>query len=451
MAEENKDGVKIAYLPIGRKTFDMAAAQEVVDQSVALLRELCPGSSAEQAVLTSVEEVQESIRERQPAKPDLVLFQLATFAGSEFVVEAMAHYDCPIVVWSVREPSIGGRLRLNSLTGGNSACNALRYYEREFDFLFGNPTEEDVQAILRRKLVASATKRKLAQLTVGIVGEHPDGFAFCGADELALHKKLGVRLHRLDLYDLFRKSQDAPPEQWQPMLEEAAAKVRGLNKGEETAIKFAKFSSTLRKVLDERNIQAASVRCWPDFFTELGAAACSTLSQFTEDGLVSACESDIHGAVSMYIQQELSGGQPPYLGDLVSLDESRNSVTFWHCGAGAYSLADPSTGAKAGVHPNRKMGFALEFELKPGHVTICRLGVTSSGYRMLIMKGEALGGTQKFSGTSGEVRLSVNAKEVVRSLMLDGFEPHYSLVYSDIVGELEELCRLLKIDMVKYV
>ncbi|MCC2687074.1 MAG: hypothetical protein K0R75_3973, partial [Paenibacillaceae bacterium] len=78
---------KIAYLPIGRKTFDMTAAQEVVDQSVALLRELCPDSNPEQAILTSVEEVQESIRERQPAKPDLVLFQLATFAGSEFVVE----------------------------------------------------------------------------------------------------------------------------------------------------------------------------------------------------------------------------------------------------------------------------------------------------------------------------------------------------------------------------
>src|SRR5699024_1086277 len=99
----------------------------------------------------------------------------------------------------------------------------------------------------------------------------------------------------------------------------------------------------------------------PEFFNQLGAAACSTLSQFTEDGIVSACESDIHGSVSMYILQELSEGQPPYLGDLVHVNHESNSAVFWHCGAGAYSLARPQEGARAGVHPNRKLGFTMEF------------------------------------------------------------------------------------------
>ncbi|MDB5085601.1 MAG: hypothetical protein JWN30_2487 [Bacilli bacterium] len=442
--------VKVAYFPIGRKTFDMETAQRYYEESKEILKQLHPGTYVASTILTSVEELQEEIHGRMPEQLDLVLFQMATFADAEFVLEVMKHYSCPIVVWSVREPAVGGRLRLNSLTGGNSSCHALRYYERPYDFLYGNPTEVQVMQTLKCKIAALQTKRKLAELVVGIVGEHPNGFFFSGADEMELHKKLGVRMRHLDLPDLFRKSLEVPPELWKPMVESAASKVIGLSKEDETVIKFAKFSSYLRKHLEENDMRAVAVRCWPDFFNEFGAAACSTLSQFIEDGLVSSCESDIHGVISMYIQQELSGGKPPYLGDLVSLNEERNSVTFWHCGAGAYSLADPATGAKAGKHPNRGIGFTLEFELKPGQVTICRLGKTSSGYRMLIMRGEALGGPQKFSGTSGEVKLSANAKDVVQSLMRDGFEPHYSLVYSDIVNELQELCRHLQIETVTY-
>src|SRR5690606_24984198 len=177
--------------------------------------------------------------------------------------------------------------------------------------------------------------------------------------------------------------------EWKPMLERASKKVVGLRKDDEATIKFAQFSTRLKQYVDEHKINATAVRCWPEFYTELGAAACSTLSQFIEDGIVSSCESDINGAVSMFIQQELSGGQPPYLGDMVLLEEEKNSVVFWHCGAGAYSLANPSTGAIAGVQPNREMGFALDFGIKPGQVTISRLSKSSDEYRMLIMRGEA--------------------------------------------------------------
>ena len=166
---------------------------------------------------------------------------------------------------------------------------------------------------------------------------------------------------------------------------------------------------------------------------------------------MSSCESDINGVITMYIQQVLSGGLAPYLGDLVHLDEERNSVCFWHCGAGAYSLANARTGAKAGVHPNRKLGFTLEFGLKPGPVTIARLGRTSKGYRMLIMKGEALDSPQQFYGTSGEVRLAGDAKATLYALMQEGLEPHYSIVHADIVDELAELAKRLGIETLTYV
>ncbi|OUM94204.1 MAG: hypothetical protein A9Z00_00870 [Thermobacillus sp. ZCTH02-B1] len=440
----------IAYFPIGRKTFDMEAAERLFRESEELLRGMADRVLSPGAVLTSVEELTAWMDGIRGEKPDLVVYQSLTFADAEFIAAIAGHFPAEVLVWSVREPSVGGRLRLNSLTGGNSTCNALRMMGRKYDFILGNPDEPRVGRRLRVKLRAAETVRKLRGLTVGVVGDHPPGFFFSGADELELRNRFGIRLHRLDLYRLFRESRDVPEERYLPLIAAAASGVTGLDAGAETTVRYAQFAAALKDHVARLGIRATAIRCWPDFFTELGAAACSTLSLFTEEGVVSSCEADILGAVTMYIQRELSGGSPPYLGDLVHVDEAENSVTFWHCGAGAWSLANPATGARAGVHPNRKLGFTLEFGLKPGPVTIARLGKTNAGYRMLIMKGEVLDRPQAFFGTSGEVRLSGNVSEIVHALMKEGFEPHYSLVYADIAEELMELCGQLGIEAVNY-
>jgi L-fucose isomerase-like protein len=443
--------VNVAYFPIGRKTFDMETAERYFHESLGLLKSNCEHLMAPEQILTSVDELSEFIQQQRSFQPEFIVFQMITFADAEFIAKVMEHYPSqPVHIWSVREPAVGGRLRLNSLTGGNSTCNALKYFERDFDFMLGNATEPGIIRSLHAKFSAIEMIKKLKKLSVGVVGEHPAGFFFSGVDELELMKTTGVKVHNLDLHQMFKKAMEIREEEYLPMIEAAASKVVGLKKDEETTIKFAKFSTYLKKYITQHGIKATAIRCWPDFFVELGAAACSTLSQFTEDGIVSSCEADINGVITMYIQQELSGGLPPYLGDLVHLDEERNSVSFWHCGAGAYSLANPRTGAKAGVHPNRKLGFSLEFGLKPGQVTISRLSKTSSGYRMLIMRGEALDSPQQFNGTSGEVRLNGNAKEIVHSLMMGGFEPHYSIVYADIADELLELSKRLGIEAVTY-
>lgn len=236
------------------------------------------------------------------------------------------------------------------------------------------------------------------------------------------------------------------------MISRAEKQVIGINRKDETIKRFAQFSTYMEDKIQEEEISALAIRCWPDFFNKLGAAACSTLSQFTEEGVVSACESDIHGSISMFILRELADGEAPYLGDMVHINEASNSAVFWHCGAGAYSLAHPETGAQAGVHPNRKMGFTLEFGLKPGAVTLLRLSYTKTdGYRLLVMRGKALNTPQPFNGTSVEVELETDINETLYSLMEEGFEPHYALVYADVVDEVIELGRQLDVETVVYV
>ena len=441
----------LLYLPIGRKTFDMTAAEPIWAETSAILKEQYETVYEPANIITSIDELEAFLQTLEGKAVDSIVYQSVTFADGEFALKVLDYFKAPFIVWSVREPSIGGRLRLNSLTGGNSTSNVLKNHSHPFAFVFGNPSEAKLQQRLKLQLQVNGVIRKLQELSIGIVGEHPPGFFFSDADTVELKDTLGVQLHSLNLHQAFKECVEIEEERWIQAVERAEQQVVGLNRNDETVKKFAQFYTYLQQYINEHKIQALAVRCWPDFFVELGAAACSTLSQFTECGVVSSCESDIHGSISMYILQELSQGQAPYLGDMVHVNEERNSVVFWHCGAAAYSLAHPSTGAQAGVHPNRKMGFTMDFGLKPGGVTIFRVSHTPDGYRLLIMKGEALDAAQPFSGTSVEVKLPHDVSDTLIELMNEGFEPHFALVYEDVADALIELGRQLGIHTIAYV
>jgi L-fucose isomerase-like protein len=436
----------ILYLPIGRKTFDLETAEMYRSQSMSWLEESGHTVIAPNEILTSIEELEQFLQSVAATEIDTVLYQSVTFADGEFMVKALEYFKVPVIVWSVREPSVGGRLRLNSLTGGNSTSNVLRNHQHPFAFVFGNPDEEKLQTELLEKFNVMRVLKAIQQMKIGVVGDYPPGFFFSDANEEELKQALGVTLHKLDLQEAFKKCVELPEEEWIGEIDRAEQQVIGLNRDDETVHKFAQFSTYIKKHIKAEEIKSIAMRCWPDFFNDLGAAPCSVLSQFTEDGMVSSCESDIHGSISMYILQELTGGSAPYLGDLVHVDEGKNSVVFWHCGAGAYSLAHPATGATAGVHPNRKIGLAMDFGLKAGEVTIFRVSHTPDGYRLLVMKGHALDVEQPFSGTSVEVELTTDVTSTLYDLMNAGYEPHFALVYGDVTKQLIELGRLLKLE-----
>ncbi|MED4074132.1 sulfoquinovose isomerase [Priestia endophytica] len=441
----------VLYIPIGRKTFDIETAEMYRNKSIHWLKESCSKVVAPEQIITSVEELQNFLDSIKGIEIDSILYQSVTFADGEFMVKILEYFTQPVIVWSVREPSVGGRLRLNSLTGGNSTSNVLRNQQHPFAFVFGNPDEKALQERLLKQISVMRVLKALNELKIGVVGEYPPGFFFSQANEDELKEVLGVTLHKLDLQEAFKECVKIPQQEWIGEVERAEKQVIGLNRNDETVTKFAQFSTYIKRHIQREELDSLAMRCWPDFFNDLGAAPCSTLSQFTEDGIVTSCESDIHGSISMFILRELADGNAPYLGDLVHVDEEKNSVVFWHCGAGAYSLANPSTGATAGVHPNRKMGLAMDFGLKAGEVTIFRVSHTPDGYRLLVMKGNALDVEQPFTGTSMEVELTTDVTDTLYDLMHAGYEPHFALVYGDVTQHLIELGRLLNLETKVYV
>ena len=152
----------------------------------------------------------------------------------------------------------------------------------------------------------------------------------------------------------------------------------------------------------------------------------------------------------MFTGSTLTGGAT-YFGDPVAIDEMCGAIVFWHCGAGAPSLARCREGATLGVHPNRKTGPTMEFGLKNGDVTILRIGKSRDGLRLMAMKGEALDEPQKFFGTSLTFKPKTGKpQEKVAALVADGWEPHFVVAYGDILEELKLMCEFLDIKFLEY-
>ena len=186
-------------------------------------------------------------------------------------------------------------------------------------------------------------------------------------------------------------------------------------------------------------------------FTAFGTPVCSVLSILNALGVPASCEADVYGALSMYIGTELSGNAV-FFGDPVSMDEKEGTITYWHCGMAACSLARKDTGACVGVHPNRKIGPAMDFGCEAcEEVTVFRVGRKPDGtFRFFIAEGEALDKPKQFQGTSVVVKTKSGAKDVVYGSVKDGWEPHFVVIYKNVAAELEKLGHMIGVQVCRF-
>lgn len=442
---------QVAYIPIGVPTFHLESAKGQFLKSISILKGLTNQGIYPENPLLSLDDLKEFLNR---INPDLIILQNNTFANSAYANEVLKAFNCPILLWTLREPVIdGGRLRLNSLTGAYSAGNLMYNLGREnFQYIFGSPEEKDVIDTLNANIRAAKIKKLLRSLNIAAIGQTPQGFGFGRALDSEVARAFGSNLESIEARELMLKARSYKEEEYKDALEEARSKMIGLdNLPKENVDAFGRLYKAYKEFIESKNIKAIASRCWPDYFVEYGTPVCAVLGMLNENKLAAACESDLFGAISMYIGIELSNS-PTFFGDPVSLDEKDNTVTFWHCGTAACSLARKDKGAEMGVHPNRKIGPTMEFGCKPAEeVTVFRIGRKPNGdFRFFIAKGAALDLPKQFCGTSIVIQPETSAKDLVNNSVKDGWEPHFIVIYGNVSKELEILGNMLEMEVCKY-
>ena len=443
---------RVGILPLARPTFDVPHAEATAARASATLESLDADLVGPAALLFDPDTTQAALADLRQQDIDLLLVLQVTFADAGMALAAAEAIPAPIAFWSFPEPRTGGRLRLNSLCGVNLAAHALGRAGRPYGYLHRAPDDkaalDDIRAILESPpetaasmakrgngaqpdAAAEAAVRKLAESRIGLVGQRPDGFITCDYDASALSALTGTEVAPFSLDQVFAAAKQQPDKTVAAARESVAASLAGLDEMEPEPVDGTmRVYGALKSLAAENSIDGFAVRCWPEFFTESGCAACGAMSMLNQEMTPCGCEADVYGTLSTLALQALAD-EPVFMADLVDIDADGDSAVFWHCGLAPLAMADPDFAPRATVHSNRKKPLLMEFPLKPGRITLARFSQARNAPKLMLGAGEMLAAPPSFSGTSGVARFDRPAGAVLDTILAEGLEHHYVIAYGD--------------------
>ena len=462
---------RAALLATGRSTFVWAEGRAFLARARAALSELGAAVSGPDDLVEFAGSVVASGFAPEPDQLPILLS--GTFADASMALAAFGRSRRPVILWAVRDPAPpGDRLHLNSLCGANLAAHALVRSGVEVRLLYGDPEEVAVREELRRALAGDlrpatsgrgepagdrapdgqvrAALRLLRGMRLGVVGDVPTGFTSCEYDGAWLGACLGLDVIEMPIHEAFRRIAGVTAERREAAVAAAAAASPTIQCLDSREVDLS--GAVTVAMLDwakEARLDGLGLRCWPEFPLQLGVCPCSALGRIAAAGVATQCERDVNGGATMLLLRAL-GARDTFLADVVRVDEEVNTATFWHCGLAPVGLADNPREARQDTHCNRGIGVAGNFPLRPGRITVARVGwLRGAKYRLFLAGGEALSGPNRFKGNSVDVRFDGDAVTAVRTLVERGFEHHTVLAWTELRPQLRRAAQILGLELVE--
>ena len=445
--------LKVGFIVTGSSHFDPKYAQASREKALELLGKMEIALFTSAGIATSVDELAPVVGNLKKEDIDLLIVQAGSFSWDNLAAHIVSQLpNIPMILWAVREPPMdGGMLKVNSLCSVMMNGAALGKLGKEFRFAYGAPGDARVSEVLTQSVRVVSALKKLRTSKLGLAGYRPPGFYGSTFNEMALRKLLGIEMEHIGLTDIM----DA----YSGMSDEAVAKDAEVWKSggygrsdavDEGLLNSSRLYLAIKKCIDDNSVAALALKCWPELANK-DLLPCVANSRLNDDGIPVACEGDVHGAMSQMMQTALTG-EPTFFCDLVDLDESRNAAFFWHCGACPAHYAGGKEKSSLGTQPSRVATWnytcpIIEFPVKPGRVTVCRLCELNGKYRLFVATGEALEIGLDMRGNCTWVKLDSDARRTVEFIVENHVEHHFALSYGDLRDDLALMAQMTGMEM----
>jgi len=316
-----------------------------------------------------------------------------------------------------------------------------------------DPADPSFLAALDRFARAARVVSGIRAARFGQVGTRPAPFEVCAFNEVSMLSRFGQSVVPIALATVFARARaladDDPKVRriLEAMREAADVEISG-----DSALRVAKLEAVLVRFADEEDLDALAVQCWTAIQEEYGISPCAAMARLSEQGIPSACEVDVHGAMSM-LALGLAAARPTGLADWNNRHIELDDVfSAWHCGVFPPSLARvrprirPHFGFESGKLAGRGDG-SIEFPIAFGPVTLFRITEDADGeWRALIEEGESIEASGDPRGTHGWIRLQ-DLERTYRAV-IQGFPHHVAIGPGRAGAALEEACGYLGIETV---
>lgn len=369
----------------------------------------------------------------------------------------------PVLLFATKEPPVPPGPDMARVS--DSYCGTLSIsaalYRRRLPFHFAGiffPDEPGFLSELEDFARAVAVVKNLRGARLGQVGVRPANFETVAYDEIALARKFGQTVVHVELSDLIATAQQIPVDHPQvtQLVAEMRSEVAQVTVADEWLHKAARLEIAASVFFTRNKLSAMGMQCWPTIQDMWSFSTCALFGRLTGRGLLTACEVDILGAISMLVNYAAAMGAtvPHFVDWTIQHRQNDNRFLAWHCGNAPVCLADnPAHTALRSrfdmegsqeVDPQDSQAGLYQFQIKPGQVTLCRLAEYDDEWKLLIAPGQIIPSTETLAGTWSWVEVKDHAR-LYRTLVEEGFIHHASMIHGDQVNALKLACKYLDI------
>jgi len=396
-------------------------------------------------------------------KVDGIIICALNFGDERSAVKIAEKLRLPVLLYATREPPATDTASMARIS--DSYCGTLSIasglYRRKVPFHYAGIFLHDEPEFLTEIATyvrAAAVVKGLRGARVGQVGVRPETFETVGYDEAALIQKFSGNVIYKELADIVLLSQRYPDDAPDvlELVDSVRSEVAQVTVGKDWLVKTAKMELALTGFWKEAGLSSMAMQCWPSIQALYGISVCALFGRLTGQGMLTACEADVLGALAMLVNYRaaLGEGIPHFIDWTIQHRENANRFLSWHCGNAPTCLANDA--AKTGLRSRSDMKGILpvkegddqaglyQFQIKPGKVTFCRLAEYDNEWKMLITTGEIIPTDEVLAGTWAWVEVK-DHQRLYRTLVEEGFVHHASMIHGDQTKTLALACKFLDI------
>jgi L-fucose isomerase-like protein len=414
----------------------------------------------------SLDEAEAVVEYFQGQKVDGLILCPLDFGDERSASKVAEKLGVPVLLYATKEPP--GRDDLGLSRVSDSYCGNLSMasglYRRKIPFHYAGlffPDEPEFRTEVETFVRAVAVVKGLKGARIGQVGVRPASFETVGYNEAAMIRKFGQNVIYANLVDIADAAKALPDDDARvsATIDDIRDRYATITVSDAYLLNAAKLEVALADFWSRNKLSGMAMQCWPSIQRELEISVCTTYGRLTEVGMLTACEADILGALSMMVNYHAALGEtvPHFVDWTIRHRENPNQLLAWHCGNAPACLSrEPRETA---LRSRKDMVGELEvpecdpqaglsqFQLKPGTVTFCRLAEYGGEWKMLIATGEIVPSEETLAGTWSWVQVR-DHDALYRTLVEEGFIHHASMIHGDQTQALLQACKFMAIEPV---
>jgi L-arabinose isomerase len=329
----------------------------------------------------------------------------------------------------------------------------------EYLFLVGNPGEQGIAEKIDKMakaswVINSLKKAKLAYLPGVFKGMHDNW-----DNNAKLESLFGVELDWLNFSDVVREAKSVPDKDIKAEVLNIKNRYKVIEPLDVDLFDEARMYLGVKKLIKTKNLSGLTITVDPNNcneFMDFRVLAYFTMSKLMDDGIACSDEGDMCNVIAQLILGRIAGAQVQQWENW-AFDKKQNILMGGHSGVGSTALAkDPSQIYVRNLMydtytlPNGEVrkGFAFNFVLKPGKVTLLALGAMHDEYRFKIIRGTAIDyKLLDIHSPFAVIKLDYNSvEEYFEKICRFGCGKHFALVYDDLSDICVQVAKIKKMN-----